>query len=60
MTEKFDVFGSKFAQDIYLQKYSMDKQETWADTCRRVVTSVTGQLLSKEDQEEIEKHTSHL
>ena len=53
MTEQFDVFGSKFAQDIYLQKYSMDKQETWADTCRRVVNAVTGQLLDKEEQEEI-------
>ena len=48
---KFDVFSSKFAQDIYLQKYSMDKQETWSDTCRRVTTSVTGQLLDKEEQE---------
>ncbi len=53
MTEKFDVFGSKFAQDIYLQKYSLDKQETWADTCRRVVVNVCGQLLSKEEQEQI-------
>lgn len=51
----FDVFDSSFAQTIYLQKYSLDKQETWADTCRRVVTSVCGQLLSKEDQEEIYK-----
>ena len=55
MTNKFDVFDSKFAQDIYLQKYSLDKQETWADTCKRVVSSVTGQLLSKEDQDEILK-----
>jgi ribonucleoside-diphosphate reductase alpha chain len=54
MTEKkFDVFDSKFAQDIYLQKYSLDRQENWADTCKRVVTNVTGQLLTKEDQEEI-------
>jgi ribonucleoside-diphosphate reductase alpha chain len=52
MTE-FDVFSSKFAQDIFLQKYSMDKQETWEDTCRRVVSSVCGQLLPKEEQEEI-------
>lgn len=52
---KFDVFGSKFAQDIYLQKYSMDQVEKWEDTCKRVVDSVCGQLLSKEDQEEIFK-----
>lgn len=49
----FDVFDNKFANDIYLQKYSMDGVEKWEDTCKRVVSSVCGQLLSKEDQEEI-------
>lgn len=53
MKEQFDVFTTKFAQDIYIQKYSLDKQETWSDTCRRVVNAVTGQLLPKEEQEEI-------
>jgi ribonucleoside-diphosphate reductase alpha chain len=48
-----DVFGSEFAQRIYLQKYSMGRQEKWADTCRRVVTSVTGQYLDGEMQEAI-------
>lgn len=52
---KFDVFGSKFAQDIYLQKYSLNQQETWADTCRRVVESVCGQLISPDDREIIYK-----
>ena len=50
---KFDVFTNKFAYDIFKMKYSMDGQETWADTCRRVVTAVCGQLLSSELQEEI-------
>jgi ribonucleoside-diphosphate reductase alpha chain len=50
-----DVFSTPFAQSIYLQKYSLDRQETWADTCKRVVSSVCGQLLDKEDQEEIYK-----
>lgn len=50
---KFDVFSNKFSHDIFLQKYSMDGQETWSDMCKRVVTAVCGQLLSKEDQEEI-------
>jgi ribonucleotide reductase alpha subunit len=53
MKDKFDVFSNKFAQDIFLQKYSLDGQETWADTCRRVVSNVCGQLLPKEEQEEI-------
>ena len=55
MKSEFDVFSSKFAQDIYVQKYSLDKQEKWADTCKRVVTSVCGQLLDKDEQEEIYK-----
>lgn len=55
MSETFDVFSTKFANDIYLQKYSLDRQEKWSDTARRVVVSVCGQLLDKEDQEEIYK-----
>jgi len=55
MKSEFDVFSSKFAQDIYKQKYSLDQQENWADTCKRVVSSVCGQLLDKEEQEEIYK-----
>lgn len=54
-SEKFDVFSTKFAQDIYLQKYSMNQQESWADLSRRVVTAVCGQLLDSKDQEKIYK-----
>jgi len=58
MTEKavdglFDVFSNKFAQDIFIQKYSMDKQEKWEHTCKRVVESVCGQLLDNETKEKI-------
>lgn len=53
--EKFDVFSNKFAQDIFSQKYSMNQQETWSDLCRRVVSSVCGQLLDSKDQEKIYK-----
>lgn len=49
----FDVFSNKFSQDVYLQKYSLDHQENWADTARRVVIAVCGQLLSKDEQQEI-------
>lgn len=48
-----DVFGSKFAYDIFKQKYSMDGQETWADTARRVVENVCGQYLDNETKESI-------
>lgn len=50
-----DVFSSSFANTIYLQKYSLDGAEKWKDTCRRVVTSVCGQLLDSETQEKIYK-----
>lgn len=55
MTGKFDVFSNKFANDIYLQKYSLNGQETWSDTAKRVVESVCGQLLNPEDKEIIYK-----
>lgn len=51
----YDVFGNKFANDIYLQKYSLNQQEKWEDTCKRVVMSVCGQLLSPEEQDQIIK-----
>ena len=53
MSEKFDVFSNKFAQDIYLQKYSMKQQETWADTCKRVVDTVCGQYLPNDQKDRI-------
>lgn len=48
-----DVFSTSFANDIFLQKYSMDGMETWADTCRRVVKNVCRQYMSPEDQSTI-------
>jgi ribonucleoside-diphosphate reductase alpha chain len=57
MSEKksFDVFSSKFAQDIFKQKYSMDGTETWADTAQRVVNAVCGQLLDNKTKTKIQK-----
>lgn len=52
---KSDVFGSHFAQSIYLQKYSLNGQETWADTAKRVTDSVCGQHLSPEDKDYVYK-----
>lgn len=49
----FDIFSNKFAQDVFLQKYSMNGQESWADTCKRVVEAVCGQHLNSETKEEI-------
>lgn len=53
---KYDVFSTKFAQDIFLQKYSMNGQESWADLCKRVVSNVTGQHLTSDQQDEIYKY----
>lgn len=49
----FDVFSNKFTQDIYLQKYSLNGQEKWIDTCDRVVNSVCGQLLDSKSKQKI-------
>jgi ribonucleoside-diphosphate reductase alpha chain len=53
MPGTFDVFSSSFAQRVFLQKYSMGGQETWSDTCERVIYTVTGQYLSADLQEEL-------
>jgi len=50
-----DVFGSSFANDIFLQKYSMDGQENWEQTCRRVVNAVCGQLVDDKTKNKIFK-----
>jgi ribonucleoside-diphosphate reductase alpha chain len=50
-----DVFSSSFAFNIFKQKYSLNGQETWADTCKRVTYSVAGQYLPPELLAEIEK-----
>jgi ribonucleoside-diphosphate reductase alpha chain len=55
MSKTFDVFSNKFSQDIFLQKYSMDGQETWSDTCKRVTKAVCGQLLDSDTQDKIYK-----
>lgn len=50
---KFDVFSAPFAQSIYLQKYSKDGVEKWADTCKRVVEAVCSQLVDNKTKEKI-------
>ena len=50
-----DVFSNKFSHDIFLQKYSMDGQETWEQTARRVVDSVCNQLIDGPTKEKIFK-----
>jgi len=53
MSENFDVFSSKFPHDMFIQKYSLDFQETWAQTCRRVTDAICGQYLDSETKEKI-------
>lgn len=48
-----DVFSSKFAQDIFLQKYSKAGIETWKDTCKRVTDAVCAQLVDNKTKEKI-------
>lgn len=53
--QTFDVFSTKFAQDIFLQKYSKDGLETWSDTAKRVTQAVCSQLVDSETKEKIYK-----
>jgi ribonucleoside-diphosphate reductase alpha chain len=53
MKSAFDVFSTKFAHDIYLQKYSKDGVETWSDTAKRVTEAVCSQLLDNKTKEKI-------
>ena len=48
-----DVFTTPFAQTVFLQKYSKDGVETWADCCKRVTDAVCSQLLTNKDKEKI-------
>lgn len=53
MKTEFDVFSTKFAYDIYLQKYSKDGVEKWEDTAKRVVEAVCSQRLDSKTKEKI-------
>lgn len=53
MKTKFDVFSNKWSHDIYLQKYSKDGVETWADTAKRVTEAVCSQFLDSKTKEKI-------
>lgn len=50
---QFDIFTNKFSYDIYKEKYSMNGQEFWSDTCKRVVNSVCSQYLDNSTKEKI-------
>jgi len=54
--ETYDVFSNSFSFDIYKQKYSMNGQEAWSDTCRRVTESVCNQLLDTKTKEKIYRY----
>ena len=55
MKNEFDVFGSKFAHDIFINRYSFNQQESWEDTCKRIVSSICDQYLDDESKEHIFK-----
>jgi ribonucleoside-diphosphate reductase alpha chain len=55
MSKKLDVFTNSFSHEIFKNKYSLNGQETWADTSRRVTDAVCGQLLSPDDRDAIYK-----
>lgn len=48
-----DIFSNSFSHEVFLQKYSKDGVETWADTARRVTEAVCSQLLDTKSKEKI-------
>jgi ribonucleotide reductase alpha subunit len=40
MTDNLESFFSKYAYDVFKQKYSLDGKETWGDMCDRVAFTV--------------------
>lgn len=52
--DELDVFSNQFAHNIFMQKYSMNGEESWADLARRVTKNVTAQYLPPELISEIE------
>jgi ribonucleoside-diphosphate reductase alpha chain len=53
MKNKFDVFSNSFSHQVFLQKYSKDGVETWADMSKRVTEAVCSQLLDNKSKEKI-------
>lgn len=53
MKNGFDVFYNKFSHDTFLEKYSKDGVEAWADTAKRVTEAVCSQLLDNKAKEKI-------
>lgn len=50
---KFDVFSNAFSQQTFLSKYSLNGQETWEQTARRVTEAVCSQLVPQQTKEKI-------
>jgi ribonucleoside-diphosphate reductase alpha chain len=56
MSNKFDIFESSFAYNIFKDRYSFGGTETWKELCERVVESVCGNYLSSDDKNIIKQY----
>ena len=54
------MFRSKFAEDIFNQKYAHEGSETWATLARTLVTDVCGGCLTKDEQDTLTKYITEL
>ena len=50
---QLDVFTNPFSYNTFINRYSLDKQESWEDLSHRVVNNVCGQYLDSDTKEEI-------
>lgn len=59
MTETKTIFRSKFSEDIFNFKYKHEGAESWEELSKTLIKDVCGDILSKEEIEELtEMHTN--
>lgn len=59
MTSNTDVFGTKFAFDIFKDRYSFGGTETWRELSDRTVESVCGQFMSQSEKNTLKEFIYH-
>lgn len=50
------VFRNKFASDIFAQKYRHEGAQTWEELCQTLVSDVCGELLTRDESNQLVKY----
>jgi ribonucleoside-diphosphate reductase alpha chain len=54
------MFRSQFSETIFNNKYRHENAETWAQLCATLVEDVCGELMSKDDKQQLTQYMSDL